>query len=296
MKTKIVSTGKLPPPIGGVTIFLKYFTQALSSKKNIQHDFFKLKDFYKYKKSILHINSSNSFKRFLYVLIGRFFFAKVFIVKHGGVFNLNNFFVNKSLCLSDGVFCLNDNVKMQLESINIKNFKHTTIFLENKIEIFQKVRNVGKTKLLLYVNNDSKLDGKSVYGADFVINCMDDISSDYELTVIDLSSSYKDFFILYPTVNYIEEPQDFINVLRGIDIYIRPTRTDGMSVALLEAGLCGVKCLASNVVERPGFVVTYQLDSKDDFLKKLNYINGLSHGCNAVNLSSVDQVLSFMNS
>lgn len=297
MRIKVVSTGCLPPPIGGVTVFLKYFSEALKLKNNYEHEFFKFKRIFKYKKDFLHVNSSNPIKTLSYVIIGRFFFRKVFIVKHGGVFDLNNLFVMIALDMVDGVFCLNNSVQEQLNRINKNNFKHTTIFTENKVNISTKdtiFKSREKPKALIYINNGSKVNGKSVYGADFIIECLDGILENYELTVIDLSSYYKESFVSYSNINYIDEPQDFIKMLNDIDVYIRPTRTDGMSVALLEAGLCGVKCLASDIVERPNFVATYNLDNKKDFLEKLKDIMILNSNYNNVQLSCIDDVLNFM--
>ncbi|QJD58673.1 hypothetical protein HG264_06990 [Pseudomonas sp. gcc21] len=291
---RVVSTGGLPPPVGGVTVFLKYFSQAIRSKKHANHEFIKLRKLFLYHDSILHINCSNEVKRLVYVLIGKLFFDKVFIVKHGGEFELTSLLVKCSLFLVDGVFCLNQKVRDQLIGLGVKTFMHSTIFRENQFPgKVDSTRPTGR-EVLLYINNSSEKDRKSVYGADFILDCLDDIVAVCNLTIIDLSRSYRQKFEGRPGVSYIDEPQDFMRMVREFDLYIRPTRSDGMSVALLEAGLCGVKCLASDVVDRPGFVFTYELDNKDSFLGMLNYVLDYEGCPNVTGLSSIQDVLDVM--
>lgn len=297
MKIKIVSTGTLPPPIGGVTIFLKYFSEALIEKKNVDHEFFNLVKIFTYRTSYLHINASNSIKRFIYVLIGKVFFKKVFIVKHGEKFNLKNPLVKLSILLADGVFCLNDDVKSQLEKLNKRNLKHSTIFIENISDIKiskNKIKSLNnRPRLLFYANNSSMKDGKSVYGIDFLISCLNDLTNKYDLTIIDLSMKFKKKFE-HSHVKYIDTPVNFTELMDNHDIYIRPTRSDGMSVALLEAGLKGLKCLASDAAERPSFVHTYRLDDKKDFLDSIDSLVRDNEHNGQVKLTSIDELVKFM--
>jgi hypothetical protein len=289
----IVSTGTLPPPVGGVTIFLKYFSEALKELPYVKHEFFSFKRIFKYSNAVLHINASNRLKVFLFSLTGKLFFKKVFIVKHGNLFELKSFFVKASLFLADGVFCLNDQVQLQLETLNLRTFKHTTIFAENLAPIHPKIKKNGVSKVLYYINNSSSVDGKLTYGADFILSCLKKNLINFELVVVDLSGKYKQCFSVFPNVVYYSEALNFIDLLNDVDIYIRPTRTDGMSVALLEAGLLGVKCLASDVSERPSFAHTYKLDNIDDFIKQLEYVSTENTTAVKVELTSIKDVLSF---
>lgn len=299
---KLVLTGTLPPPIGGVTIFLKYFIDAVAGK-SVEVEFFDWGKIFifKYRDCYLHINSSNEIKRVLYILLGRFFFKKVFFVKHGGKFNENNPLVLMSIKLADGVFCLNDAVQNQLNDLGVRNLKHTTIFSENIKSIRDDTQDVGakfreckKFKILLYCNNDKEINGKSIYGLDFIYECMDALKDNYEIIIIDLSEKYRSTFKEFKNVVYYSKPVDFLSILKNVDVYVRPTRTDGMSVALLEAGVNGVKCLASDAVERPDFVEIYKLDDVESFIVSLEKILS-SDGENKIKLNSVDDVLFFIS-
>jgi glycosyltransferase involved in cell wall biosynthesis len=59
------------------------------------------------------------------------------------------------------------------------------------------------------------------------------------------------------------EPDSFQAVLRSADVYVRPTKADGDSIALREALALGLRCIASDVVPRPLGVTIYPLDNLD---------------------------------
>ena len=214
--------------------------------------------------------------------------------------SLDKIFVKVSLRLADGVFCLNKQVLDQVKGKNIGCLQHSTIFRENVKELVDHYpRNISadgdKCRLLFYLNNDRKIDGIETYGGSFLVSCLDLLEHDFDITIVDLSGAYKDEFASYTNVLYLDQAQDFKALLIQSDIYVRPTSSDGMSVAILEAGLLGVKCLASDAVERPAFVSTYRLGDKSDFISALHRLKDKkSSEIRAVTLSSVEEVFDFM--
>jgi len=56
---------------------------------------------------------------------------------------------------------------------------------------------------------------------------------------------------------------------KNIDVYIRPTSSDGDSVAMREALSLGVKVVASDVCKRPKGTYVYSFDDKVDFTQKV---------------------------
>lgn len=292
MNSRIIIVGNLPPPVGGVTQFIKYLTVAFK-EVGIEYDFFTIFYLFKYRNCIMHINYSNNVKRLIFILVGKVFFKKVFFVKHGGVFDFSSKAVMWSLKLSDGVFCLNEQVENQLSSFNVNTFRHSTIFKENIFNVDRKYKN-NVPKVLFYANNDKKIEGESIYGIDFLLSSIDLITFDLSFTVLDLSSQHYSQFAKFANVQYLSEPCDFSELLSTHDIYIRPTVTDGMSVALLEAGLFGLCCLASDVVSRPEFVYTFKTGDKADFISQLEKISFLNNEKVKIELSSVYDVYRFM--
>ena len=124
---------------------------------------------------------------------------------------------------------------------------------------------------MVYANSRFFLKGEEVYGVEFVLQCLKDYPS-AELTIIDISGEYKETVALMARetdIKYIDRAVNFLDALAKIDIYLRPTSTDGDSVAVREALLCGVKVLASDVVDRPTGVNTYRYGNKKDFIRNL---------------------------
>ena len=70
-------------------------------------------------------------------------------------------------------------------------------------------------------------------------------------------------------VNNYNENIGMINVLwKNVDVYIRPTSTDGDSVAVREVLAQGTKVVASDVCLRPDGVLTYKFADSKDFMNK----------------------------
>jgi glycosyltransferase involved in cell wall biosynthesis len=64
-------------------------------------------------------------------------------------------------------------------------------------------------------------------------------------------------------------PREFSWVLGRASVYFRPTVTDGDSVALREALAKGVRCVASDVVPRPGCVDVFRLGDEEEMFSRL---------------------------
>ena len=293
----ILVFGSIPPPIGGVTRFVKNLLEAIRvDDKNQLVGLVSFLNVLSPKYDIWHINYSHPVKILIFISLGRLLGKKVFFVKHGGKLSLKSKAVLLSIKLSHGVFCLNENVYNQLRVFDKNSLIHTTIFKEN-LSSFQsgtRLRTNSKLRLLLYINNSGELEGREIYGAKFVHDCLSCLLENYELVVVDISKDYKAMFSGINGVEYINKHVDFQRTLNSVDVYIRPTSTDGNSVAVLEAGILGVKVLASDVVQRPDFVNTYVYGSKESFLKGLEKISKEDTKKINIPLSSVREVLSFI--
>lgn len=64
---------------------------------------------------------------------------------------------------------------------------------------------------------------------------------------------------------------NIFSLWKAIDIYIRPTSTDGDSVAVREVLDYGVQVVASDVCQRPDRVITYEWNNADSFFEKVKY-------------------------
>lgn len=76
----------------------------------------------------------------------------------------------------------------------------------------------------------------------------------------------KNNVILIPEVN------DINSIYSGIDLFVRPTHTDGDSMSVREALSFGIPVIASDVCERPNGVVLFKNKDPDDLAQKLQYV------------------------
>ena len=116
------------------------------------------------------------------------------------------------------------------------------------------------------------------------------------LVLLDPSGSYReDVALLNNRIIYIDRPvADMRGLFEAVDVYVRPTITDGSSVAVLEALLCGTPVVASDAVPRPDGVTTYRTHDLEDFLEMLRVALHVRTDPRA--LPSVDEYLSFVGS
>jgi len=77
---------------------------------------------------------------------------------------------------------------------------------------------------------------------------------------------------------------------KAIDIYIRPTATDGDSLAVREALDAGAQVVASDVCERPDNVITYHYRDDNEFLQKIKEALTMERGDSLPNLDYYNSV------
>lgn len=288
--------GKIPPPIGGVTVSVKNLILALKAK-NVLVDLFGL-NMTKVRYDLAHIHYSSLLKRLLGVILARIFARKVIFTVHGKFLDMDNFYNKYSVKLSDGVIVLNENLlsQLQIEMPDINCKLLPSIFEEgfssesDSLPIFES-RDQHRY-LLVYASDRNYRDGHEVYGIEFVLQNIEKFPSNDKVVVLDVSGQYENKVAPFlDRIIYINQGVDFITLLKQIDIYLRPTYMDGASVAVQEALIMNVPVLASDVIDRPGDVVTYRYMNSNDFFSKLSGIDTSLKV--TVNLQSIDKYLDF---
>lgn len=293
---KVLLFGKLPPPVGGVTVSVKNLVSALK-KKGIEsrllgkHRFFTRYD-------IAHIHYSNLLKRLLGVILARLLARRVIFTVHGKFLDMNNVYNKLSVALSHGVIVLNERLFNTLQEQGI----HTSVTIlpsifEEGFEQDDKQQAYFEADpdtqyALLYACDRNYRDGHEVYGVEFVLNQLERFSDNQKLVLLDISGEYrKEAEALKSRIVYIDKVVNFSSLLKQVDMYLRPTYMDGASVAVQEAMVLQVPVLASDVVDRPEGVVTYRYMDGDDFADKLSDINAAPRP--ELTLQSVDTYIEF---
>ena len=270
---KFLILGTVSPPVGGVTKSNENLISSLSSTGNIV-DFFSCKIFFR-RYDFAHINYSKSWKRLLGLLIGKLVARKVIFTLHSNEFN-KNIHNRVNARFYDGVILLNKVAYDKYSLLFKKSTILTSLFKEGiKISMNNEVylrKKRGKKYILLYAYNGAYRNGREVYGIKFIMANLDKIDEQYIIVLLDPSQSYKMYTekIDGTRLVYINYAVNFFSLLSEVDIYVRPTSTDGNSVAIQEALLLGKRVIASDVVTRSRGVMTYTYDDFEDFNKKLN--------------------------
>ena len=294
MISSIVIFGTIPPPIGGVTKSIENLLNALSVK-NIAVEIFSKKSLLK-RYNIAHIHYSKSWKRFVGLIIGKLLAEKVIFTLHGNKYN-DDFFNNLNAKFADGVIFLNATVyekysnKFNSSIILTSLFKEGIKLSSNNSSLLEK--DSKKEYLLIYAYDKAYQEGKDIYGVDFILNHIDRLDEKYVVVLLDPKQGYKSDIsdIKKDKLIYLNYEVDFISLLNEVDIYLRPTSTDGNSVAIQEALMLGKKVVASNVVTRDKNVITYRYEDFEDFKNKLSDDVG---NVTAYEPNSIKKYLDFM--
>lgn len=295
-KFAVLMLGRLPPPIGGVTISVENLFLALTSTK-VEVGF--LMSGLNRRYDIAHIHAYDAKKRFLLAVLAKIFAKRTVFTIHGMHFDDNDWFNRLTLRLVNGVVVLNDNIVSRSCKLNqlpllkvssmvlegLKQPEETPQLLPSKKE---------KPRLLVYAQHGNTFEGEPIYGVPFILENLRRILESYSLVVVDLENAYPEFeSFLTQDVTRFTSPVDFKQLLTEVDVYIRPTSKDGDSVAIREALMLKVPVVASDVVERAKGVIQYHYLDKDDFFEKIEYALHSDAANQSDSLSSVEQYLSF---
>lgn len=315
---RFIIFGKIPPPIGGVTISILNLMLSLSNL-SFERDLFDVRRLVSYfwgrSNNVGHVNWSNPKKRLIYCLISKLICKKTVFVVHGSNFNSKNFFNNLSLKVANGVIVLNQQVYDHIHNKHpkMKIFKQTSIFLEGMESTDSKFLNnhiheeiERKTKfnilpiVLFYTNNNKFRNGKEVYGTGFFIDSVKEMVVKNEIFVlfIDLSGTFesriKEEFKTGKYL-YISDAIDFKYALSLADVYVRTTNYDGSSVAVLEAIQSNTPVLVSDVIDRPSACYIYKSENRVSFLTGLKKcLTGHGNNVSDLHVSSVSSLLDFI--
>lgn len=71
---------------------------------------------------------------------------------------------------------------------------------------------------------------------------------------------------------FINKEADLVPLFDYVDIFLRPTNTDGDALSIREALHSGLPCIASDIVERPVGTVTFKNRDIEDFFRKTSNI------------------------
>jgi glycosyltransferase involved in cell wall biosynthesis len=286
-RDKILIIGKVPPPIGGVTIHTVRLLEYCK-KENLKLEFYNFQDFnfLKMAKAIAltkkaHLHASNTLFQLLFVVLCRLLRTNSILTIHGDLFAHNAFmnrfqlyavrFCNYPILLNEKSFHiakkLNSNSKWMSAFIPPQKREFLSTDLQDRI-------NYVKTKFkYVYCTNAHSLvfdkKGNETYGITSLVNFFN-VNPKDGFIVSDPKGEYLRFFknnnfVLGNNIVLLTGNHSFFEVLKQADCFIRNTTTDGDSLSIKEALFSGTRVIASNCVDRPQGVIVYDVSNPRSF-------------------------------
>ena len=275
----ILLLGKIPPPIGGVSIHITRLMGSLDKRVDIENwDYSKEKNITKIvskiiKADVVHIHLTKKFYRLLVVLLFKLFLKKVIITFHGK-YNFENFTDQWALKLCDSAILLNKFSYKRAAEIRKKNNHLIGSFIPPVPELIiplplkyeLQIRDLKLYHKKVFAMNASSYaldpNGQEIYMGTKIIKLFAK-NPDIALIFSDPSNSYLNFFessgISIPSnVLFINQSHDFVSVVQQVDGIIRATTMDGDSLTIKEALFYNKPVFATDVVDRPTGTITFR--------------------------------------
>jgi hypothetical protein len=291
MKDKILIIGKIPPPVGGVTV---HVSRLLEQLKITEYSDFYFLDLNKtpvlkialciFRSSVIHLHTSNPGFQFLVALIARLTGTKLLITFHGNIGRYGKF--KNVLTALSCKMCTIPIVQNKPSLQKALRFNPAAVYLSAYIPAatqiplqhtdLQKIKKLKSTHQYLFCTNASTLSfdkyGKEIYGISELIQVFMDMPQ-AGLIISDPSEQYSRYidrdYILPRNICFISGPHDFLNILDHADAMIRNTTTDGDSISVHEAIEKRVVVFASDCVPRPGGCRIYEKISDLDLISEV---------------------------
>jgi len=292
-KNKILILGKIPPPIGGVTIHTSRLLESLQEKNYTRFHFLDLS-----KTSILkiltslisfpvtHLHTSHVYFQLLAAVLCFVTRKKLIITYHGNLGrykSFKNWVVNASCRL-----CFTPIVQNQASMQSATRLNHGALllsaFLPAKVSshldpaILEILISCKHKYPYVFCTNACNLTfdktGNETYGILALINQFQAMPQ-AALIVSDPSGKYIHFtekqMTLPDNIVFISYPHNFSDLLQHTDAFIRNTTTDGDSISIHEALANRISVFATNSIPRPSGCVLYSDISKIDFVSELQH-------------------------
>jgi glycosyltransferase involved in cell wall biosynthesis len=292
---QLLIIGRIPPPIGGVTIHVQRLCAALENKSypflfctlSVKNILIILKKILSAK--MIHYHASNPYILFFFVLYCRITSKKILFTYHRNIereMGIRKMVLHQSICLSSVPIVLNRESFKKVYILN-KNAQLIPAFIPPNMstqhldhETEDRIVNFIKCYAIVFSSNASSFvldaDGKEIYGITELVKIFSTLS-DKGLILSDSSSQYKKhlkevFDHLPDNLLILDYPHNFVSVLIHTSAMIRATTTDGDSLSIKEALFLKKWVIASDCVSRPNDVILYKTGEQEDLSRAIKSI------------------------
>ncbi len=287
--SKILIIGKVPPPIGGVTIHVERLIHSLEKSK-LHYFFFNLnngiiqllKIIPQY--HLIHLHASNPTLRLTISIVCWLLNKTLVSTIHGNVGRFG-YIKNKidylSIRITHIPVVLNkfsEAIALKLNSKTklISAFIPPTSIKNLDKEVQYKIRSLTRTKKYVFCTNAFDvtwdINKNEIYGISSLVKLFNKLPN-LGLVISDPSGNYfsyikKQKINISENVFFISEQHSFVEVIKLTDVFLRTTTTDGDSLSVKEALYFKKQVIASDCTNRPEGTILYKtMDSKDLIIK-----------------------------
>lgn len=272
--------GRIPPPIGGVTIHVQRLIDTLN-RNGFKYRFIELNisnipkiiiNIFRY--SCFHLHSSRVYLQFFFSFLSKLFNRNSIITYHGDLSRYTGFknkLVLLSIRLSKYPIVLNEN-SLKIALSHNKNSQRISSFIPPVNEAQISEETVSKIKTLqsrytkVFATNAYMFtydkNNTEIYGILDLIDVFNN-HNDFSLIISDPSGDYYKYIIenrinVNQNILILNHPHSFCEILKLSDASIRNTSTDGDSLSIKESLYYNKLTFATNVVSRSKGVITYK--------------------------------------
>jgi hypothetical protein len=300
----IIVIGRIPPPIGGVTIYVDRLIDNLSiSNMKFRYVVLNIKNLFFIHRTldgeIIHLIASNPLLRLYYSLICKVYKKKLIITYTDNINSFSNSFSNSLNRLSIKLSFVP--LVSNIDSFNIARIINTnsrliSLFIPPKIDdnnLYQLRMHLGKflsENKFIFCTNASRFDkdksGNEIYGIISLISIFNSIPKS-GLIISDPSETYSEYIrnnniVLNPNIKLLcSNTFQFIDIIKLSDCVIRATTTDGDSLSIREALYLNKDVICSDCVSRPDRCMLYPTNDLHYLYKLIanyNYSNVVVDG------------------
>lgn len=297
--------GPIPPPIGGISIYLKRLNRKFSEK--ILDDFkLNLVEFFCFivfnsKRYNFIYHTPNNRRR---IVLG--IFSKVGLINfelyiHGNSLNtkfnlIERVFLTNSLKEAKTIYIVGKHIKSHIEPfiVNTDKIIQKPAFIPPNEDEEDQIRHLLPTSLFSFINDNPKnilMNGSSfvlskgvdLYGFDIAISLVSELLTKYNikvgLIIAVADQSNTEFYESLKSqskrlgidsqIYWITDQKEIWPLFKDVNIFIRPTNEDGYGISIDEAIYFNCPAIASNVCTRNPEAILFKNRNLEDLLTKV---------------------------
>lgn len=299
MVKRVLLVGKIPPPLGGVTIHVQRLKELLEQSESYSVDYIEVRRFWKllfikrsYENEIIHLHTSRTVVRLLIYIIAKLTNRKLVTTMHSyrNKSKIQIIFdryiskkISKTIAVGENLFSfLKDKYKFRnLEMVN-PFIPPTKNELKVTVQSDKLFKGQGKT-LCINAYTIIKEKNEDIYGIMDTLILFNKLRKYHNLNLYIVVGGVADNHFYNEIKGYISSMKmnEFVKVIIGeplipylkiSDIFVRPTLEDSYGISIAEALYLGKHAIASNVCIRPegSFVYRDKVELESLLLKLLN--------------------------